>query len=51
MKEAKSETKSGESEWREPEIKENATHSVQTEVTNGPSREGREEQRQGSNEE
>ena len=40
--------KSGESKWREPEIKEN---SVQAKETNGPSEEGREEQRQGSSEE
>ena len=43
--------KSGESEWREPEVKENAENSVQAKETNGPSREGREEQRQGSSEE
>ena len=43
--------KSGESEWREPEVKENAENSVQAKETNGPSGEGREEQRQGSSEE
>ena len=43
--------KSGESKWREPEVKENAENSVQAKETDGPSREGREEQRQGSNEE
>ena len=45
------EAKSGESEWREPEVKENAENSVQAKETNGPSGEGREEQRQGSSEE
>ena len=43
--------KSGESEWREPEVEENAENSVQAKETDGPSREGREEQRQGSSEE
>ena len=43
--------KSGESEWREPEVKENAENSVQAKETNGPSGEGREEQRQSSSEE
>ena len=43
--------KSGESEWSEPEVKENAENSVQAKETNGPSGEGREEQRQGSSEE
>ena len=43
--------KSGESEWREPKLIENAENSVQAKETNGPSREGREEQRQGSSEE
>ena len=43
--------KSGESEWREPEVEENAENSVQANETDGPSREGREEQRQGSSEE
>ena len=45
------EAKSGESEWREPEVKENAENLVQAKETNGPSGEGREEQRQGSSEE
>ena len=36
--------KSGESEWREPEVKENAENSVQAKETNAPSREGKEEQ-------
>ena len=45
------EAKSGESEWKEPEVKENAENSVQAKETNGPSGEGREEQRQGSSEE
>ena len=36
--------KSGESEWREPKVKENAENSVQTKETDGPNREGREEQ-------
>ena len=44
------EAKSGESEWREPQVEENAEHSVQTKETNGPSRKEREEQRQGSSE-
>ena len=51
VKEAKSEAKTGESEWREPEVKENAENSVQAKETNGPSGEGREEERQGSSEE
>ena len=51
VKEAKSETKSGESEWRELEVKENAENSVQAKETNGPSGEGREEQRQDLSEE
>ena len=50
MKEAKSEAKSGESKWREPKVKENAETSVQTEETNGPRGEGREERQQGSSE-
>ena len=41
------EAKSGESEWKEPEVKENTENSVQAKETNGPSGEGREEQRQG----
>ena len=45
------ETKSGESETRQPEVKENAEHSSQTEEINGPSGEGREEQQQDSSEE
>ena len=45
------EVKSGESEWREPEAKENAENSVQAKETDAPSREGREEQRQGWSEE
>ena len=45
------EAKSGESEWKEPEVKENAENSVQAKETNGPSGEGREEQRQSSSEE
>ena len=45
------EAKSGESEWREPEVKENAENSVQAKETNGPSREGKEKQRQGSSKE
>ena len=45
------EAKSGEIEWREPEVKENTENSVQGKETNGPSREGREEQHQGSSEE
>ena len=36
--------KSGESEWREPEVEENAENSVQAKETDGPSREGREQQ-------
>ena len=36
--------KSGESEWREPEVKENAENSVQGKETNAPRREGKEEQ-------
>ena len=43
--------KSGESEWKEPKVKENAENSVQAKETNAPSGEGREEQQQGSNEE
>ena len=43
--------KSVESEWKEPEVKENAQNSVQAKETNGPSGEGREEQQQGSSEE
>ena len=43
--------KSGESEWREPEVEENAKNSVQAKETNGHSEEGSEEQRQGSSEE
>ena len=45
------EAKSGESEWKEPEVKENAENSVQAKETNRPSGEGREEQRQGSSQE
>ena len=45
------EAKSGESEWSEPEVKENAELSVQAKETNGPSRKGREEQWQDSSEE
>ena len=45
------EAKSGESEWKEPEVKENAENSVQAQETNGPSEERREEQQQGSSEE
>ena len=45
------EVKSGESEWREPEAKENAENSVQAKETDAPSRGGREEQRQGWSEE
>ena len=45
------EAKSGESEWREPEVKENAENLVQAKETNAPSGEGREEQQQGSSEE
>ena len=45
------EAKSGESEWKEPEVKENAENSVQAKETNGPSGEGREKQSQGSSEE
>ena len=45
------EAKSGETEWREPEVKGNAENSVQAKETNGRSGEGREEQRQGSSEE
>ena len=44
-------SKSGESEWREPEVKENVENSVQAKETNGPSGEGREEQQQSSSEE
>ena len=51
MKEEKSEAKSGESEWRESKVKENVENSVQAQETNGPSREGSKEQRQGSTEE
>ena len=51
FKEPKSATKSGESEWRESEVKDNAQLPVQTEETNGPSGEGREEQQQDSSEE
>ena len=51
MKEPKSATKCGESEWREPEVKDNAQLPVQTEETNGPSGEGREEQQKDSSEE
>ena len=43
--------KSGESEWKDPEVKENVDNSVQAKETNAPSGEGREEQRQGSSEE
>ena len=43
--------KSGEGEWREAEVKENVENSVQAKEADGPSREGREEQRQGSSEE
>ena len=42
------EAKSGESEWKEPEVKENVENSVQAK---DPSGERREEQRQGSSEE
>ena len=45
------EAKSGESEWREPEVKENAENSVQAKETTGRSGQGREEQQQGSSEE
>ena len=45
------EAKSGETEWREPEVKGNAENSVQAKEANGRSGEGREEQRQGSSEE
>ena len=45
------EAKSGESEWKEPEVKENAENLVQAKENNGTSREGREEQQQGSSEE
>ena len=45
------EAKSGESEWREPEVKENAENAVEAKRTNGPSGEGGEEQLQGSSEE
>ena len=51
VKEAKSEAKTGESEWREPEVEENAKNSVQAKETNGLRGEGREEERQGSSEE
>ena len=51
VKEAKSEAKSGESEWREPEVKENVENSAQAKENNGPSGEARKEQRQGSSEE
>ena len=43
--------KSRESKWREPEVEENAENSVQAMETDGPSRAGGEEQRQGSSEE
>ena len=42
---------SGESEWKDPEVKENVDNSVQAKETNAPSGEVREEQRQGSSEE
>ena len=45
------EAKSGESKWRGPKVKENTENLVQAKETNGPSGEGREEQRQGSSEE
>ena len=45
------EAKSRENELRKPEVKENAENSVQTKETDGPSREGREEQQQGLGEE
>ena len=51
MKEAKSEAKSGESEWRKPEVIENVENSAQAKENNGPSGEARKEQRQGSSEE
>ena len=44
------EAKSGESEWKGPEVKKNAKNLVQAKKTNGPSREGREEQREGLSE-
>ena len=40
--------KIGESEWRELKLKENAENSVQAKEADGPSGEGREEQRQGT---
>ena len=43
--------KSGESEWKEPEVKENAENSIQAKETNAPSGKGREEQQQVSSEE
>ena len=43
--------KSGESEWKESEVKENAENSVEGKETNAPSGKGREEQQQGSSEE
>ena len=43
--------KSGESEWKEPEVKENSKNSVQAKETNGPSGKGTEEQQQGLSEE
>ena len=45
------EAKSGESNRREPEVKENAKNSVQAKKTNGPTGEERREQRQSSSEE